>query len=177
MLLVSRKVFTASGIPPTTAYLRKRSFKGTCRPSGTGVSSLKCFLISSIMLSKIPFAHRNSSKVQKTKRVSQLFYKITREFLNNLTFSYKVKKSRTICSEIRNFSVQELPCPYLRHKHRHRVIALRIEPFGLLLDVFGIGFLKFGIDCVSRIPKSLEQGNSVGAVHIARMAIFFIIIT
>lgn len=25
-------------------------------------------------------------KVQKTKRVSQLFYKITREFLNNLTF-------------------------------------------------------------------------------------------
>ena len=26
------------------------------------------------------------AKAQKTKRVSQLFYKITREFLNNLTF-------------------------------------------------------------------------------------------
>ena len=30
------------------------------------------------------------AKAQKTKRVSQLFYKISREFLNNLTFSCKV---------------------------------------------------------------------------------------
>ena len=28
--------------------------------------------------------------VQKTKRVSQLFYKITREFLYNLTFCYHI---------------------------------------------------------------------------------------